>query len=102
MISFVRTASAMPGMAPAAMTFAVKVAAFLKDTYQRDVMVSRPIGGNPYRVAWSTRFNDLAEMEAFNTKLLADAKYWELVNSGANYFIAGTAFDEIWQNRAFY
>lgn len=79
------------------MMFAKEIAAYVKGSHGVELEVLRPIGGNPQRVAWSARYPDLATMETFTNKLLADAKYWELVNSGAECFIAGTAHDGIWQ-----
>ncbi len=97
MIAFVRTMSVKPGKTGAAMMFAKEIAAYLKSSHGVELEVLRPIGGNPQRVAWSARHADMATMEAFNNRLMTDAKYWELVNSGAEHFIAGSAYDSIWQ-----
>lgn len=97
MIAFVRVACVKPGKQGAAMTFAKEVSAFLKGSYHLDLEVLRPVGGNPQRIAWSTRYADMASMEATTSKMLADPKYWELVNGGADCFIAGSMHDSIWQ-----
>ena len=97
MIAFVRVASVKPGKTGAAMMFAKEVAAYIKANHHIDLEILRPIGGNPQRVAWSTRYADMAAMQAFTNKLLADAKYWELVNGAADCFIAGSMYDAIWQ-----
>ena len=55
MIAFVRVASVKPGKQVAAMAFAKDIAGFLKSSHHLDVEVLRPIGGNPQRIAWSTR-----------------------------------------------
>lgn len=96
MIAFVRVMNIKPGKTGAAMAFARQMAAYLKASHDIDVEVLRPIGGNPQRVAWSTRYADLAALEAFNSRLFADAKYWELVNGAAECFMAGSAYDSIW------
>jgi hypothetical protein len=98
MIAFVRTAHIKPGKTGDAMKFAHAMGSFLKGSYGVEVELLRPIGGNPQRLAWSSRYADLAAMEAFNNKLLADAKYWELVNAAAECFIAGSTRDNIWQS----
>ena len=84
MIAFVRVASVKPGKQVAAMTFAKEISAFLKSSYHLDVEVLRPVGGNPQRIAWSTRHADMAAMETFT-------------NGASECFIAGALRDEIWQ-----
>ncbi len=97
MIAFVRVAAVKPGKQIAAMTFAKEISAFLKGSYHVDLEVLRPVGGNPQRIAWSARYADLAAMETVTTKMLADPKYWELVNGASECFIAGATHDAIWQ-----
>jgi hypothetical protein len=97
MIAFVRVGSARPGKTGAAMAFAKDISAYIKAGYGVDLEVLRPVGGNPQRVAWSGRYANLTEFEAFNGKLMGDAKYWEKVNAAADCFMAGTFFDSIWQ-----
>ena len=90
MIAFVRTTHIKPGKTGDAMKFAQAMGAFLKGSYGVEVELLRPFGGNPQRLPWSSRYADLAAMEAFNNKLLADAKYWELVNAAADCTEPGT------------
>lgn len=97
MIAFVRVACVKPGQQGAAMRFAKEISAFLKGSYHLDIEVLRPVGGNPQRIAWSTRYADMAAMETITTKMLADPKYWELVNGASECFIGGTTRDAIWQ-----
>lgn len=97
MIAFVRVACVKPGKQGAAMTFAKEMSAFLKGSYHLDMEVLRPVGGNPQRIAWSTRYADMAAMETTTTKMLADSKYWELVNGASECFIGGATRDAIWQ-----
>jgi hypothetical protein len=97
MIAFVRVVCVKPGKQGSAMTFAKEISAFLKGSYHLDLEVLRPVGGNPQRIAWSTRYPDMAAMETTTTKMLADPKYWELVNGASECFIGGTTRDAIWQ-----
>jgi len=98
MIAFVRVVGVKPGKTGTAMAFAREMSGYLKSKYQRDVEVLRPMGGNPQRVAWSSRYASMAEAEAFNNQLMADAKYWEMVNGvAAECFVAGTMHDSFWQ-----
>ena len=79
------------------MGFAKEIVGFLKSHHHLDVEVLRPVGGNPQRIAWSARYADLAAFDAASTKMLADPKYWEMVNGAADCFIAGSMHDGIWQ-----
>lgn len=97
MIAFVRVASVKPGKTGAAMAFAKEIAAYIKTTHKRDLEVLMPIGGEVQRVAWSARYTDLAEMETTMDKMLADPKYWELVNAASDCFIPGSLHDGIWK-----
>jgi hypothetical protein len=97
MIAFVRTVCVRPGKQMEAMSFAREIAAYFKGTYEMDMEVLRPVGGNPHRISWSTRYADLAALDAFSTKMLGDQKYWQLVNGAADCFIAGATRDSIWQ-----
>lgn len=89
--------SVKPGKTGAAMMSAKEIAAYVKGSHGVELEVLRPIGGNPQRLAWSARHADLAALDAFTHKLIADAKYWELINGSAECFIPGSAYDSIWQ-----
>lgn len=97
MIAFNRTAGIAPGKTASALGFAHEIAAYMKSTYGVDLEVLLPIGGNPQRIAWSTRYKDLAALEAVTTKLTADKKYWEIVGKHSDNFVAGSMRDSIWR-----
>lgn len=97
MIAFVRVACVRPGQQGAAMSFAKEVSAYLKNSYDLDLEVLRPVGGNPHRIAWSTRYADLAAMDAIVTRMLADPQYLALLKGASECFIAGATRDDIWQ-----
>jgi hypothetical protein len=59
--------------------------------------VMMPVGGNPHRIAWTAEYANLAAMEEFQTKLIADPKYIEILSQGGANFIAGSVIDEIWR-----
>jgi hypothetical protein len=98
MITFTRTAAIAPGKAAAAAAFAQKVVDFYTSNYDIRVDVLRPIGGNPNRIAWRVRYDDLAALEANQLRSQADAKYMELIGTGADLFIAGSVHDELWRS----
>jgi len=97
MINFYRSAVIAPGKTPSALAFAKQIADYIKQSTGQELQVGVPVGGNPNRVGWSTRYESLAALETQQTKMLADPKYWEMVNKGADNFIAGSIRDEIWR-----
>ncbi len=97
MIAFVRAVSVKPGKQREAMTFAKEIAAYFKANHHVDMEVLTPVGGNPQRIAWSTRYPDMATMETLGARYLADAKYWELVEGASDTFIGGSTRDAIWK-----
>ncbi len=97
MIAFNRTAAIAAGKTASAIGFAHEIAAYMKDAYSLQLEILLPVGGNPQRIAWSTRYKDLAALDTVSTKLLADKKYWEIVGKGTDNFIAGSMRDSIWR-----
>ena len=97
MIVFNRVASIQPGKTSAAVAFAKEIAAYMKSSYDVELDVLMPIGGNPSRVGWSARYKDLAAMDSVQTRMLADAKYWEIVNKSSDLWLAGSLHDSIWR-----
>jgi hypothetical protein len=71
--------------------------AYLKATHGIELEVLMPVGGNPNRIGWSTRYADLAAMEVATTKMTSDPKYWDIVNAGTANFMAGSIRDSIWR-----
>lgn len=97
MIAFYRSASIATGKMPSAMAFAKEVSAYVKDKIGVEVSIAVPLGGNPNRIGWSSRYENLGALETGWNKLLADPKYMEMVSKGAENFIAGSVHDEIWR-----
>ena len=79
------------------MAFAREVAKHVKATTGVDVHIGMPVGGNPHRIGWSAQYPTLALYDDMATKLLADAKYLEMVAKAADNFVADTTRDEIWR-----
>jgi len=98
MISFTRTGAIAPGKGAGAFAFAQKVAAYWKDNFHQELELRRPIGGNPNRIAFTSTYKDLAAFDAVSVKSMADAKYQELLGTGAELWIAGSLHDEIWRS----
>ena len=98
MITFVRTGAIAPGKAPGAIAFAQKIVAYWQATYDREIEILRPVAGNPNRISFVGRYKDLAEFDAAAIRSTTDAKYMELLATGADLFIPGSIHDEIWRS----
>jgi hypothetical protein len=97
MIAFYRSASIAQGKVGSALAFSREIAAYIKDKTGVEVHVAVPIGGNPNRVGWSARYENLGALETQQVKLMSDPKYMELVAKGSDNFIPGSVRDEIWR-----
>ena len=97
MIVFVHTANINPGRQASALEFAKAVTAHLKQHHDQQVEVLLPVGGNPQRMAWSSSYKNLAEMEAVRDKLAVDTAYWALLEKYSADFQAGSMNDAIWK-----
>lgn len=97
MIRFVRTASIAPGKLGDSVVFAKQIVDYIGKNLGVKLEVMLPVGGNPNRIAWRTEYANLAALEDFITRSAADAKYAELVKSGASNFISGSVHDSIWR-----
>jgi hypothetical protein len=97
LITLHRSASIAPGQLRSAIAFAKEVAGLIKAKTGAEVSVSLPVAGNPNRVAWTARFENLGDHESTMDRLRNDAPYGELVAKGSMNFIPGTVFDELWR-----
>lgn len=97
MIAFYRTAGIAPGKTASTIAFAHEIAGYIKDAYGVEVEVLMPIGGNPMRIGWASRYKDLAGLDATTLKMLGDKKYMETVAKASDCFIPGSVQDSIWR-----
>ncbi len=97
MIEFHRSAVIAPGKLASTLVFAKKVAAHITTTTGTEVSIALPVGGNPSRIAWSTRHDSLADFDAVMMALMADPAYAELMTKNADNFIPGSVHDDIWR-----
>lgn len=98
MIHFTRTSSIAPGKVAEAMTFAGEMIEYLATAQGQKMQLMLPVGGNPHRLRWYSSYDNLGEMEKFQAKLMADAKYLSILSKSATLFIAGSAHDDIWRS----
>lgn len=97
MIAITRTASIAPGKTSSAIAFGHQVAKYIKDKHGVTLEVLMPIGGNPARIAWHTRYESLAEWEKLTGKLLADKEYMAMVAKHGDTFLPASVHDHIWR-----
>jgi hypothetical protein len=97
MISFHRSVGVAPGKNASALILARELVAYIKDKMGIDVQIAVPVGGNPNRLGFSVRYENLGALEAAQVKLTSDPKYMELAANGAENFVAGSFHDEIWR-----
>ena len=98
MIHFTRTSSIAPGKVADAMAFAGEMTEYLGSAHGQKMQMMLPVGGNPHRICWYTSYENLGEMEKFQTKMMADPKYLTILGKAASLFIAGSAHDDIWRS----
>ncbi len=97
MIAFNRMANIAPGKTIQGIAFAHEIRAHMLQAFKVDLEVMLPIGGNPQRIAWSTRYADLAALDKVNLGVQSDKKFWEILNNSADCFIGGSMHDSIWR-----
>jgi hypothetical protein len=97
MITLFRSGAIAPGKTGDMMVFAHKIASYFKATFGVELEVMMPVGGNPMRVGWASRYEDLGAMEVVTKKMLADKHYMEMTTKGSDLFIPGSLQDSIWR-----
>lgn len=97
MIAITRTASIAPGKTSYAMAYGHQIAKYIKEKHGTTFEVLMPIGGNPARIAWHARFENLAQWETLTAKMLADKECMEIISKHADAFLPGSVHDSIWR-----
>ncbi|HYA65630.1 MAG TPA: hypothetical protein VEE84_03025 [Burkholderiaceae bacterium] len=96
MITFTKTANTDGARFEAALVYAREIAAHGKTLTGIDTRIEMPIGGPSYRLRWVSQYQSLAALERAITKLLSDRKYMDMAAKAPNYFVPGSATDEVW------
>lgn len=97
MITLQRSASIVPGHIGSAIAFAKEVSTVIKARTGVEVSVALPVAGNPNRIGWTARFENLTHYGDTMDRLRADPQYAELLAKGGLNFIPGSVFDELWR-----
>lgn len=97
MIAFYRNAAIAPGKVGSAIAFAQQIAAYVKDKHGVELSIAMPVAGNPNRIGWAARYENLAGFESKMMAITSDPHYKEMAAKGSESFIAGTIHDELWR-----
>lgn len=97
MIAFTRTASIAAGKIDSTVAFAKEVCAYFQKNYDVTLEVLMPIGGNPNRIRWASRYDNLAAWENQVNKMRADPVFQAMVTKASENFIAGSLEDSLWR-----
>ena len=97
MIYFLRSATIAQGKMVSAMSFAREMAELIKKKMGITVTVGMPVGGQASRIGWFVEYENLAQLDETQSKLLQDSDYLALVTKGADNFVAGSLQDNIWR-----
>jgi len=97
MIAFYRNAAIATGKLGSAIAFAHQIVAYVKEKHGVELSLAMPMAGNPNRIGWAARYENLAAFEAKMTAITSDPHYREMAAKGSDNFIAGTIHDEIWR-----
>jgi hypothetical protein len=97
MIAFTRVASFVPARSGEAIACAHEIARHMQGTYGIEFEVMLPVDGSPQRIAWSSRYADLATLDAVSARIVDDARYWELLRRASDHFLPGSMQDSVWR-----
>src|SRR5262245_7963321 len=96
MIQFIRTASVLPGRMPAAIRYALELAAHIEQHHNERVEVSIPLAGKVGRIKWRTEHRDLAELDRRLASMRGDPQMARFQRMAADLFVPGMTEDHIW------
>jgi hypothetical protein len=97
MIAFYRNVAIASGKLGSAIAFAQQIVAYVKDKHGVELSLAMPVAGNPNRIGWAARYENLGAFEAKMTAITGDPHYREMAAKGSENFIAGTIHDELWR-----
>jgi hypothetical protein len=98
MITFVRTATALPGKAIELLAFAREIAAVVKNASGAQLTVGATVGGANGEVAWIANYENLAHLEEAFVKLMASAEYRDAIKKVEHLAVPGSSRDQIWRH----
>jgi hypothetical protein len=97
MIIHMRSLVVKPGKMFEFIPVAKEMQAALTRVLGREVSVLSAVGGDPMQVAYSGRYENLAEVEAAGAKIAADPEYRALFKKTEDFAVPGSYRDQIWR-----
>ena len=98
MITLVRTFQTLPGHQLAAIATAREIAAHLVRKHGAPMSVITPVGGNPFRIGYLVRYDDLATLERVMAAMPGDDELAPLIGRIGTHMVPGSSHDEIWRH----
>lgn len=68
-----------------------------REKHAISINVSRPLAGNPTRIFWYAKHDDLQAYERDHRAINTDGEFLQMLGEHSHCFIAGTTHDEILQ-----
>lgn len=96
MVRFIRKARAQNDKFPQALQWSKEVAEYLNANYpELSLQVFMEGFGDFNTIYWINDYENLAAIEAANTRLMADQEYWMMLAKASELFIDGTGEDKV-------
>jgi hypothetical protein len=97
MITWIRTANTFPGKIGEAVQWSKSVVAAVKRVTGKELIVSVSFGGPAGGISWIMQFDNAAQVEEANTKMMADSEYQKILAQAQSYFVPNTGHDQMWR-----
>jgi len=98
MITFVRSATALPGKIGEAVVWAKEVSTIVERVTGKKLMISTTFGGAIGGIAWVTQYDNAGQAEDAMSKLTADREYLGALSKAQNLFVPGSGHDQMWKH----
>lgn len=97
MITWIRTANTFPGKIGEAIVWSKGVTTAVKRATGKDLVVSVAFGGPAGGLSWIMQFENAAQVEEANAKLMTDREYLNVLSQAHAYFVPNTGHDQTWR-----
>jgi hypothetical protein len=98
MITFIRTANAMPGKLGDVFAAAKEIGAAWKRVNGSDLSIGSAFGGEASEVAWIVQLGGVSDLDTGLNRLLADSEYRAVLKKMETLLIPGSIRDQIWRH----
>jgi hypothetical protein len=98
MITVIRTATAYPGTAGEAISWAKDIAAMVKRVTGKEQVVSSSFAGMLADIAWIGQYDSVGQYDQLRTKVITDHEYTDALKKARQLFVPGSERDQIWKH----